>query len=172
MSLRPVDHRADLRRRKLDAHAHQSPQFRSFRLHLQCDKSISTQQTALGDGNVEFHLERGTISIEHMHYFNRGTEIRAVATVDQLWKFPNSPFNGTAYITARPLKNLKLPVLSDFDSVLVSLQTSLALTGVRVEGTIKKNRKIGPIGITDMTDEMQRFLVGDVKKELQSDAGD
>jgi hypothetical protein len=129
-------------------------------------------RTALGDGNVEFHLERGKLSIEHLRYFNRGTEIRAVATIGQIWNIPNSPISGTGFVTGRPLKDLKLPFLSDFDSVFVAIQSSLALTGARIDGTLKNHRLIGPIGVTDMTDEMRRFLVGDVKKDLQAQSSD
>ena len=139
--------------------------FRPFAFVYNAANLFQHDKTATGEGNVEFHLERGALSIERLRYFNRGTEIRAVATIGKLWKFPDSSLTGTVYVTARPLRDLKLPLLSDFDSVLTSVQTSLALTGARAEGTIKNYKIIGPLGVTDMTDEMARFLVGDVKKE-------
>jgi len=129
------------------------------------DKSVD------GAGNVDFHLEGGTLTIEHMRYFYRGTQVRAVAEVKEAWNMPDSPLTGTAFLVARPLKDVKLPVLADFDSVLNAIQSSLQLTGVRVEGTLHKYRIIGPLGFTDMTDDLRRFLVGDVKSELQGGAG-
>ena len=84
-------------------------------------------RTAEGNGNVRFPTsKRGALTIQQLRYFNRGTEIRAVATLDKIWALPNSPLCGSGFITARPLSDVKLPFLSDFDSVLVAVQSSLA----------------------------------------------
>ncbi len=128
-------------------------------------------KTPDGKGNVQFHLEGGALTVERMRYFYRGTEIRAVATVKDVWNVPDSPVDGTAFLTARPLRDLKLPILSDFDTVLEAIQSSLQLTGVRIAGTLHKYRIIGPLGFTDLTDDLRRFLVGDVTGELKGGAG-
>ena len=121
-----------------------------------------------GIGNADFHLENSSLSIQHLRYFNRGTEIRAVAKVDRVWDLPDSPLLATAFLTARPLRQVTLPVLADFDTVLQAVQASLKLTAVRVVGTVHKYQIIGPLGITDMGAELQQFLVGDAKGELDA----
>ena len=120
-------------------------------------------QTIDGKGNVQFRLERGTLSVERMRYFYRGTEIRAVAKVDKIWDVPDSPIVATGLLTARPLRNVKIPFFSDFDTALTAIQSSLKLTGARVTGTLS-HTKLTQLGIAEMGDEMRRFLVGDAKE--------
>lgn len=134
-------------------------------------KLFQKANVAEGNGNIDFHLERGKLSIEHLRYFNRGTEILAVAAVDKIWELPNSPLSGSGIITARPLRDVKLPFFSDFETVLTSVQSSLSLTAARVVGTVHQPRPIGPLGITDMSSDLLHFLVGDAKGENQTGAG-
>ncbi|MDB5357245.1 MAG: hypothetical protein JWN24_3698 [Phycisphaerales bacterium] len=122
-----------------------------------------------GKGDLQIHLERGTLTINNMHYFNRGTEVRAVAVIKEIWKIPDSPISGTAAGSARPLRNVKLPGLADFDTILATLQRDL--TGVRFSGTLRHPITTGPIGITDFGAELNRMLVGDVSSEVQGGAG-
>ncbi|MDB5304552.1 MAG: hypothetical protein JWM97_2101 [Phycisphaerales bacterium] len=122
-----------------------------------------------GKGNMQIHLERGTLTINNLHYFNRGTEVRAVATLEQIWKIPDCPISGTAAGSARPLRNIKLPVLADFDTILATLLRDL--TGVRFFGTLRHPITVGPIGLTDFGAELNRMLVGDVASEVKGGAG-
>ena len=49
-----------------------------------------------GSGRAELRLEGETIELSRLRYFNRGTEIRAMATIDDVWRLPQSPITGTA----------------------------------------------------------------------------
>ncbi|HWE92715.1 MAG TPA: hypothetical protein VG269_01965 [Tepidisphaeraceae bacterium] len=122
-----------------------------------------------GTGNLQLHLEGGTLTINNMHYFNRGTEVRAVATIGEIWKIPDSPISGTAAGSARPLRNIKLPLLADFDTILATLTRDL--TGVRFSGTLRHPITVGPIGFTDFGADLNRMLVGDVSSEVKGGAG-
>ncbi|HZL38129.1 MAG TPA: hypothetical protein VFC78_22630 [Tepidisphaeraceae bacterium] len=124
-----------------------------------------------GRGSAQFHLERGTFTVERMRYFNRGTEIRAIAAVKQIWNIPNSPFTASGLGTAQPLAKVKLPFLADFGGALNAIQSSLKLTGVRVEGTLANYSIVGPLGLTDVGDELQHLLVGEVKADTAGGAG-
>ena len=119
-----------------------------------------------GNGNIEFHLERGEFAIQRLRYFNRGSEIRAVATAKELWNIPYCPLDGTATLIGRPLKGLNLPGIEDFDTVLTAIQTSTGLTAVRLAGTLHAPQII-PLNLSDLGSEMQNFLVGDAKANAQ-----
>jgi hypothetical protein len=113
-----------------------------------------------GNGNVDFRIERGTLSVDHMRYFNRGTEILAVATVEDLWKAPDSRVNATASLTARPLSTAKLPIFTDIDTAITSIQAGLQLTSVRVTGTLHKYG-MQQLSLSELGRDMRNFLVGD-----------
>jgi hypothetical protein len=115
-----------------------------------------------GSGDVQFHLERGTLSIDHLRYFNRGTEIRAVATLTKLWDLPHNPINGSAVLTARPLQGVKLPFFSDVDTALTAIQQSLQLTAVKIVGTMADPKPV-PLRASELNEQLRTLLVGDAK---------
>ncbi|HEX4795574.1 MAG TPA: hypothetical protein VH370_17420 [Humisphaera sp.] len=125
-------------------------------MHLGKNSGIPT-----GTGNVGLHLERGTLSITHLRYFDRGKEIRAVATANQIWNFPNSPISGSMVGTAQPLANTKLPLLADIDSILTAVQKTV-VQSITLYGTVHEP-KWRAIVFGDIGGELQRMIVGDVR---------
>jgi hypothetical protein len=120
--------------------------------------------TPEGHGEVTFHLEDGLLALNNFRYFNRGTEIRAIADIDSVWTMPDSPIDGIAVGTARPLRDVRLPFLSsyDLDAILTALQTDL--TTVRIAGTVR-NPQIIPLAFSDIGAGMRMLIVGDFEKE-------
>ena len=125
-------------------------------MHLGPDLNVPS-----GHGNVGIHLERNTLSVTEMRYFNRGVEVRAVAKVDDLSNFPDSPLSGSAVGSAQPLANTKLPLLADVGDILTALQKTI-LQSISIEGNVR-NPKWHPIFFGDIGGELQRMIVGDVR---------
>jgi hypothetical protein len=117
-----------------------------------------------GRGDLTFHLEDGSILLNNIHYFNRGSEMRGIVKVDEIWKLPASPVSGTAVGTARPFRDIRLPFLStyDLDTILTVLQTDLTTVGVR--GTVHQP-EIVPLAFSDLGDAMRMFILGDFDRE-------
>jgi hypothetical protein len=117
-----------------------------------------------GKGDVALHMEDGQLSLSNVHYFNRGTEARAIVQIDDIWHLPDSPIRGTVAGTARPFRDIKLPFLSNYnlDTVMTALQTDL--TTVAVDGTVK-DPKVGSVAFSDLGEGMRRLLIGDFEKE-------
>jgi hypothetical protein len=117
-----------------------------------------------GKGDLIVHLEDGLLTLNNVHYFNRGTEARAIVQIDQIWHMPDSPIRGTVAGTARPFRDIKLPFLSNYnlDTIMTALQTDL--TTVAVNGTVK-NPKVGTVAFSDLGEGMRNLLLGDFEKE-------
>src|SRR5581483_1801976 len=64
-------------------------------------------RTPTGHGSVSVHMEQGKLHVSNLYYFNRGLEVRGVATVDGMWALPDNPISGSAVGTLRPLKSIK-----------------------------------------------------------------
>lgn len=114
-----------------------------------------------GSGSASLHLERSTLDISQLRYFNRGAEVRANATIREVWKLPDSPIEGFVVGSARPLKDIKLPWLADVDQIFAVLQTNV--TTVRIDGTVR-NPRPELVPFSEIGDAMRRFLFGDVKQ--------
>ena len=125
-------------------------------MHLGPDLNAPT-----GHGNVGIHLERNTLTVTEMRYFNRGVEVRAVATVGNVSDFPDCPLTGSAVGSAQPLANTKLPLLADVNDILSALQKTI-LQSISIEGTVR-NPKWHGILFGDIGGELQRMIVGDVR---------
>jgi hypothetical protein len=118
-------------------------------------------RTITGHGNVSLHMEQGQLHISNLYYFNRGTEVRGVATVDRMWDLPNNPIYGSAVGTVRPLKSIKFPLLAEADAVLTQIQGGL--TGVEFSGTVHNPAKsIRQIGLTEFGTELKGLLLGEI----------
>jgi hypothetical protein len=48
-----------------------------------------------GKGDLALHLEDGQLTLNNVHYFNRGTEARAIVQIDEIWRLPDSPIRGS-----------------------------------------------------------------------------
>jgi hypothetical protein len=117
-----------------------------------------------GKGDMIVHLEDGQLTLNNVHYFNRGTEARAIVQIDEIWRMPDSPIRGTVAGTARPFRDIKLPFLSNYnlDTVMTALQTDL--TTVSVNGTVK-DPKVGTVAFSDLGEGMRNLLLGDFEKD-------
>ena len=113
-----------------------------------------------GSGTAELRVEDGRMIVENLRYFNRGTEIRAVAQIDRVWLLPNSPITGTAVGTARPLRDVRLPFFADLDQVLSAVQRNL--TTVAIDGTVR-DPVPRPITFDDAGSDLRAIILGDVK---------
>ncbi|HXE54394.1 MAG TPA: hypothetical protein VN541_15335, partial [Tepidisphaeraceae bacterium] len=115
-----------------------------------------------GHGTIALHMEQGTLHIPNLYYFNRGIEVRGVATATQMWNLPDNPIEGSAVGTARPLKNIKLPLFAEADAILSGLQGQL--TSIQFKGTVKDPKKdyIRQLGLTQMGSELRQLLLGEV----------
>ena len=119
----------------------------------------SGQSRATGD--VRLHLERGDLSVTQMHYFNKGLEIRAVASVENIWNLPNSPLNGTAVGSLLPLSQTRMPLLADVNAILGAVQNTI-LKSIVIENTVR-DPKWHPILFGDVGGDLKRMIVGDVR---------
>lgn len=119
-------------------------------------------RTPTGHGTVSAHMEEGKLHVTRLYYFNRGIEVRGVATVDQMWNLPDCPLQGTAIGTARPLKNIKLPVLAEADAVLAALQNSLTTVGF--DHTLRNPGGFYIVSLKELAGELRGLLL----KELGS----
>ncbi len=123
--------------------------------------ALGDKGQSLGNGELALRLESSKLNLTHMRYFNRGVEIRGMATVDHVWQIPDSPVSGTFVGSARPLRDLKLPLVADADAIFNSLQSST--TSVRLHGTLR-DPKAAVVPFADIGNDMRSFLLGDMKK--------
>jgi len=91
--------------------------------------------TPVGYGEARINLEGDSLVLRRLSYFNRGTELRADLVIQDITAGMQSPIRGTAAGAARPLKDARLSLLSDFDRALTTFQSDSAV--VRIGGTLK-----------------------------------
>jgi hypothetical protein len=113
-----------------------------------------------GRGEVAVRMENGSLELNNLRYFNRGTEVRALLTIDEMWNLPNSPVRGNAVGNARPLASLEIPFISEADRILALLQDDVASFDIR--GTLK-DPKVEQILLKDVGRALQILLLGEVK---------
>ena len=83
-------------------------------------------------------------------------------SVQDLFLGADSPMAGYAVGTARPLSDLKLPLVRDLDDILSALQATA--TTMRVGGTVAEPRAT-PATLGDLGAEFKRAIVGDAKSQ-------
>jgi hypothetical protein len=76
---------------------------------------------------LDFH----TLRLTEFEYFNRGIEIRGAGVAEDISLGAESPIQGHVMASTRPLKDSKLPGLSDLDQLLTSLQKGTATVAVK-----------------------------------------
>jgi uncharacterized protein involved in outer membrane biogenesis len=121
-----------------------------------------------GKGFIDARLEGTRLEVPAIRYVNRGVDIWANLTVLDVFKGVDSPIQGTAGGSARPLKDLKLPFMADVDQMLKALQGAIAV--VQIEGTIRDPRNHA-IPFSESGDTFRRFMLGEVKNEVRGTAG-
>jgi hypothetical protein len=120
-----------------------------------------------GTGIIRMRLEADTLDITDFRYFNRGTEVRAQATVKDAWQMPQSPLEGSAFGSLRPLKNIKLPFFAEADKVFAAIQKESV--SVQISGNVK-DPKIQPVLFGQISSQLRTVLLGDVKNEASGEA--
>jgi hypothetical protein len=128
--------------------------------------NVEPESGPIGHGDMTFHLEDGLLSLNNIHYFNRGTELRGIVDIDEMWRMPDSKISGTVVGTARPFRDVKLPFLSsyDLDTIFTALQGDLAT--VAVTGKVNDPR-INSLAFSDLGEGMRNLIVGDFATEKQ-----
>jgi hypothetical protein len=115
----------------------------------------------VGYGDISARLESGNLTITNLRYFNRGTEVDALATISNVADLPDSPLNGSAIGSAHPLSQIPLPFFSDVDTLLTIIQQQV--TPVAIGGTIR-TPKVVPAVFKDLTSEMKSYLLGNAEQ--------
>jgi hypothetical protein len=115
-----------------------------------------------GVGSVDVRMENGILELNNLRYFNRGTEVRGMFTIEQVWKLPDSPLHGTAIGSLRPLASISLPFFAEADRIIALLSSDLASIGV--DGTVK-NQHTYQIGLRDRGAGLRTLLLGEVPQE-------
>jgi hypothetical protein len=126
--------------------------------------NVEPESGPIGHGDMSFHLEDGLLSLNNIHYFNRGTELRGIIDIDELWRMPDSKISGTAVGTARPFRDVKFPFLSsyDLDTIFTALQGDLAT--VALTGKVN-NYDVRSLAFSDLGEGMRNLIVGDFASE-------
>jgi hypothetical protein len=113
-----------------------------------------------GHGEVAVRMEGGALELNNLRYFNSGTEVRGLLTIDEVWKMPDSPIRGNAAASARPLASLSLPFVSEADRVLALLQNDLL--SFDIGGTLKDPAP-RQILLKELGKGLRTILLGEVR---------
>jgi hypothetical protein len=115
-----------------------------------------------GRGTVDFIMESGTLRVTNLSYFNRGVEVHGVAAATRMWEIPDNPIQGSVVGTARPLKNIKLPIFAEADTILAQLQ--LQLSSVEFKGTVRNPTQdfVRQLNLAQAGAELRGLLLGEV----------
>ena len=125
--------------------------------------NVLGRQDADGNGSLTLSLQRSTLTLNNIQYFNRGVEaFSSDLTIRDVWKMPDSPFEGYIVGTARPLSALDLPLIVDVDKILSVLQTNL--TTVHIDGTVAEPNP-APATFQEVGGGLKRFLSGKVTEQ-------
>jgi hypothetical protein len=112
-----------------------------------------------GVGTVEVRMENGNLELNNLRYFNRGTEVRGMFTIEKVWMLPRSPLTGTLIGSLRPLASLNLPFVAEIDRLIALLSSDLVSVGV--DGTVEKPRGY-QIGLREMGSGLRMLIFGQV----------
>lgn len=113
-----------------------------------------------GSGEMLVRLENNSLNIARLTYFNRGIDIVARARVADIWLGPDSPIDGIAAGTVRPLRDTRLPFIGDeLDRLLSAIQADAAT--VRINGTVS-DAETSFVPLAEVSGALRRILSGRV----------
>ena len=70
-----------------------------------------------GTGSFSVTLQRSTLTLDRINYFNRGAEVWSSGLkIHDIWQMPDSTVEGYVAASVRPLSALKLPFFADVDT--------------------------------------------------------
>jgi hypothetical protein len=128
---------------------------------------LVNMNTPTGKGAAELQLERGTLTIVRARYFNKGTEVRASGTIQNIFNAPNSPLNIVGVGSANPLSTIHLPVIADVSGIVNAIQNSLITE--QITGTLGKPL-YNTLPFASVTQGFKEFITGDVRNEVKGGA--
>ncbi len=108
-----------------------------------------------GEGSVKLLIEGSKLLIPSFLYFNRGVEVRGAGTVKDLNLGLESPVDGYAFASNRPLKKMRLPGARELDRLTTSLQKNAA--SVKVQGTLGEPKSM-TVPLPSISAEIRRLL--------------
>ncbi|HEV8293435.1 MAG TPA: hypothetical protein VGP94_15970, partial [Tepidisphaeraceae bacterium] len=113
----------------------------AMRLHIGHDEPT-------GVGRARLRLEQGVLNLTNFYYNNRGVELRASGRALDIFRGGDTPIEGYAVGSARPLREMKLPFFAEADDILNALQKSV--TTFHVTGTLAKPN-LNSAGFSEIT---------------------
>src|SRR5207245_8904842 len=108
----------------------------AMRLHIGHDQPS-------GVGRAQFRLEQGVLNLSNFYYLNRGVELHASGRALDIFRGGDSPIEGYAVGSARPLREMKFPFFAEADDILNALQKSVTtfhVTGLLAHPTLRSAR--------------------------------
>ena len=129
----------------------------------------SPEPAPAGYGEARINLEGDSLVLRRLTYFNRGTEVRANVVIEDITAGMQSPIRGTAAGAARPLKDVRLPFLAEFDRALATFQSDSAV--VRIGGTLEAP-DLELVPLSDVTAPLRRNLLNAIGKDQPPPATD
>jgi len=112
---------------------------------------------AEGRGILRFTVENNELHVAQLAYRNRGADLFAAGTVQDVWRLPNTALSGWAAGSVTPLKEIKLPILSDAQTIFRTLE--LNATTFRLGGTVR-DPKITPVPFSEVGETIRGILLG------------
>ncbi len=110
-----------------------------------------------GEGQVLIRLEGQSLEITRLLYFNRGTDVVAALTIEDIFNPTQSAIEGTAVGSIRPLRAGSQSFLSVIDRLLRAAQANAA--AVDISGTLTEPQtRLTPL--KDLTSSIRRLLRG------------
>jgi len=112
-----------------------------------------------GEGKVLVRLEGESLEITRLVYFNRGTDLVAAMTIEDIFNPADSPIEGTVVGSIRPLRAGPQSFLSAIDRLLRAAQANAV--AVEIGGTLSEP-DTSLVPLKDLTSSIQRLLRGRV----------
>ncbi len=110
-----------------------------------------------GEGKATVRLEGHTLEISRLDYFNRGTNILASLSIEDIFSLRQSPIEGIAVGSARPIAVDSQSFFSSIDRMIRAAQSGAA--AVEIEGTLS-NPQTTLVPLKDLTDSIGRLFSG------------
>lgn len=121
-----------------------------------------TTAEPVGSAEMSFRLEQDRLAVPRLTVFDRGTYLEGYAIeLRGLSAWPETELQGFALASARPLRDVRIPVLSsllnDVDQVINALQREV--TAVRIGGTVLAP-KAAQVGLGEIYGSIRWFFGG------------
>ena len=113
------------------------------------------QNEPTGSGFVDLRLEKGGVIVDRFIYRNGSTEILFTGRINDLGKGVDTPIQGEAIASLRPLRDLNIGALEDVDRLLRAFQSNVS--AFKVEGTLTDG-KVSQSRVADVEAWIERFL--------------